>query len=93
MQIKMPVDLAGLLQYVTKEVETRVARRTPVRLGRAQRGWHSEVDTSTLTAEISNQVPYIGILEEGSSDQAPNGMVRITLEEVPEIIKSYKESK
>lgn len=31
---------------------------------------------------ISNSLPYIEVLENGSSDQAPNGMVAVTLQEV-----------
>lgn len=30
---------------------------------------------------ISNYMPYIGMLEKGSSTQAPNGMVRLSIEE------------
>lgn len=31
---------------------------------------------------ITNNLPYIQVLEEGSSTQAPNGMVEVTLNEV-----------
>lgn len=34
---------------------------------------------------LSNPVPYIGFLEYGWSDQAPSGMVRITMAELPQI--------
>lgn len=43
---------------------------------------------------ISNNVDYIEFLEEGSSDQAPNGMVATTLRAMPFIVnKSVQEAK
>ena len=40
-----------------------------------------------LAIFILNNLPYIERLEDGSSVQAPNGMVRITLEEYPYIVE------
>lgn len=40
-----------------------------------------------LAIFILNNLPYIEVLEEGSSIQAPNGMVKITLEEYPHIVE------
>lgn len=37
---------------------------------------------------ITNSLPYIGKLEDGSSDQAPSGMVSITMAEVEAGIKN-----
>ncbi|UEM18972.1 hypothetical protein JL100_017965 [Skermanella mucosa] len=37
---------------------------------------------------ICNGVPYIGILETGSSTQAPHGFLAITLREFQQIVKS-----
>lgn len=81
-------DLSGLVNHVTNEVFDRVVRRTPVRGGTARDGW-TRTTTGDTTSEINNNVPYVGILEEGTSTQAPNGMVRVTLEEVPDIINKY----
>lgn len=36
---------------------------------------------------ISNAVEYIGPLEDGSSAQAPNGMIKTTVAEWPEIVR------
>jgi hypothetical protein len=87
-QIKIP-DFNKLQQFIVDYVFTTVKRRTPVDTGQARDGW---VKTETT---ISNDVPYIGVLEYGSSDQAPNGMIRITLEEVPAKITEFlnKETK
>lgn len=86
-EIKGP-DMKGLVSYVSKEILDRVKRRTPVKSGRARDGWEL-VETSETSTEINNSVPYIGTLEEGNSTQAPNGMVRVTLEEVPDMIDKY----
>jgi len=36
---------------------------------------------------LSNNLPYIGVLEYGSSDQAPKGMVRISMQEIKNDMK------
>ena len=43
--------------------------------------------TPFSTVFISNNLPYIEVLEEGSSKQAPEGMVAVTLTEVERDIK------
>lgn len=40
---------------------------------------------STIT--ITNNLPYIGVLEFGSSDQAPKGMLRVTISEIQSTFK------
>ena len=78
-------DFEGVVTRAATEVFDRIVRRTPVgETGEAQRGW--ELSQSGNETIIKNDVPYIGILENGWSDQAPNGMVRITLEEVSGIL-------
>lgn len=37
-------------------------------------------------AYINNGADYIGVLEDGRSDQTPNGMVSVVLPEVPSIV-------
>lgn len=36
---------------------------------------------------LVNNVPYIGVLEDGSSKQAPAGMLEVTLQEYPGIVQ------
>ena len=36
---------------------------------------------------ISNSLPYAGVVERGSSKQAPSGMARITAMELPQILR------
>lgn len=38
------------------------------------------------TIYISNNLPYAGVIENGSSDQAPQGMMRITIVEFQSIV-------
>jgi hypothetical protein len=39
---------------------------------------------------LSNNLPYIGVLEDGSSNQSPNGMIKSTIPEFDGIIKSVE---
>lgn len=61
-----------------------VARATPRRSGRAQRGWRkvNEYKVGQTKTVIENRVPYIGLLEMGYSRQAPNGMLDVTLKKL-----------
>lgn len=83
-----PIDINGLMNYVGDEMLHRIQRRTPIKTGYAESRWDKTQTTENLV-QITNDAPYIGVLENGSSDQAPNGMVRITMEEVPDIIDEY----
>lgn len=76
-------DFDKLIDYVSHELCNRIAIRTPVATGRAQAGWHVEGHA------IVNEVDYVQFLEYGHSNQAPNGMVRVSLEEAPEIIDDF----
>lgn len=80
------IDFNEVIRSVSEEVFDKIVTRTPRDTGRAQDGWEFSFDDSSSRATISNEVPYIGILENGWSDQAPNGFVRITLEEIPDIV-------
>jgi len=80
-QVKVQVigdlNLTGLSSYVDQvitklvpDIQSEIARRTPIKTGQARRGWN------TRKATIENKVPYIERLEGGYSRQAPNGFVR-----------------
>lgn len=88
----------GVICY---EVFKRIKERTPVRTGRCKSNWdmtdHSEGRGTSY--RIFNPTPYVSFLENGHSRQAPEGMVRPTLQELPEIIalvthgyKKYKQT-
>jgi hypothetical protein len=50
-------------------------------------GW--DINSSALF--LTNNVPYIGVLERGSSEQSPSGMVAVTLAEYPGIVEGAAE--
>lgn len=68
---------------IAKEVYNGVRKRTPVRTGRARRGW--EIDYANKVgdaATVGNDVPYITYLEDGTSRMAPVHMVKATLTQI-----------
>lgn len=85
--------LSGLVrsevQRLGQELSTEIRKKTPVDTGRARAGWR---DRSTNTGyEISNQVPYIGVLDKGrhmtnkgmrGSKQAPRGIIGPSLDAI-----------
>jgi len=71
-----------ILEEAKKEMLKRIKDRTPVDTGRARDGWYINTD-----GDIANPHEYVKYLEFGSSDQAPQGMVRITALEAESIIK------
>lgn len=66
---KMGLDLLGGLQAVT-----------PVDTGTARNGWQLSVAGKQTVVE--NMVPYIGVLNDGSSKQAPAGFVENEIDKV-----------
>ena len=66
---------------VADEAGAEVQVRTPVDTGEARKGWKRAVVGDYIY--WTNGVDYIRRLEYGHSKQAPNGMVRITLADLP----------
>lgn len=64
-----------LYREIRKDAKKNQGIGTPVRDGRARRGWKIK-EGRNGNAEIYNKVPYIGPLDEGSSPKAPNGIVK-----------------
>ena len=61
----------------TLEVATR---NTPIDKGQARKGWRSENAGGDI--RIVNRVPYVDLLEQGRSKQAPNGILGPTVREI-----------
>jgi len=87
--VRLPEELGrkegpAYVKRVIFEAFNRIVKRTPVDTGRARAGWQIDQSKikSQMMAEIINNVPYIVFLEFGRSGQAPQGMVRITLNEL-----------
>lgn len=78
-------DIDNLIADVAKEVLSRVKDRTPVDTGYAKSRW--TIDTTDSGFDINNDADYISYLELGHSQQAPAGMLGITMEEVPDIVE------
>lgn len=88
--------LKELDQYVVDEsdqllveLETHIKADTPVLSGRARDGWNitSYIRRVGDTGILQNDVPYVIYLEEGHSNQAPQGFIETN------IIRSLNERK
>ena len=71
----------ALYDEVRKDAERNQGVGTPVREGRAQRGWKYK-DLGNGESRITNKVPYIGNLDEGSSKKAPKGIVKPAIKKI-----------
>ena len=71
-------SLNAVVNHFLDDFYKEVKRTTPKKEGRARRGWRRlnkyDIDRKGDTNVIDNKVPYIGLLDEGSSKQAPQGM-------------------
>ena len=73
-------DLGRFTEQVMADVLTTSQKYTPRRSGQAARNWKKS-GTGTATT-VTNRLPYINRLDSGSSRQAPNGIIKPTLDEV-----------
>jgi len=71
-------SLNAVVNHFLDDFYKEVKKTTPVREGRAKRGWRQrgkyDIARKGSQTVIENRVPYIGVLDEGSSKQAPRGM-------------------
>lgn len=72
------------LSKFVKDYISTLKTTTPIRTGRARNGWQSTFQRKSIgkggTIPIAkNDVPYIGVLDDGSSRQAPTGIVEPAL--------------
>lgn len=82
--MKEQEKIDGLIEGVAMEVFRRIYDRTPVDTGYAQSRWTVDVNADGFT--VSNDAPYISFLEDGHSQQAPHGMVAVTINEIDTIV-------
>ena len=82
-------DFRSEIKRLGQSVFTEVKKRTPVDTGTARAGWKSKNNSQGF--EISNQVPYIGVLDKGrhmtnrglrGSKQAPQGIIGPSLKSI-----------
>lgn len=93
------IDL--LVRGVVSALFNEIQERTPVDTGFARANWYGGIGAEgTLDASgtaaaakagavivIVNNAPYIGALEDGWSQQAPEGMVKVTLLNAPQTVE------
>ncbi len=77
-QLKAEID-TDLSTFVQQYI-VQLKATTPIRTGRARNGWTSTYKKGSVGGGrpvpiAKNNVPYIGVLDEGSSIQAPQGIV------------------
>lgn len=68
------------MQQVADEVQKAAESKTPVKTGYTRSQWTNKVSKSDF--EVANRVPWIERLEQGSSKQAPRGIIGPTLKAV-----------
>lgn len=79
------LELNNLTSTVADEMFRKIVARNPVDTGYSRSRWQVETYQNTkgfVRGEITNDAPYIIYLEMGSSDQAPNGFIQITVAEM-----------
>ena len=78
----------SLIKDVAQHTFKTAKSLTPVRSGRARDNWTK--DTTRDGFEVENSVPYIGVLDKGSSRQAPRGISKPTVRKVAGYIRTRK---
>lgn len=88
-QKRLSARIRSEVQRLGQSLFQEIRQRTPVDTGQAKAGWKTKPTQQGF--EISNQVPYIGILDKGrhmtrrgyrGSKQAPNGIVGPSLDSI-----------
>ena len=73
-------SIKGVSTKLTNALLKEVRKNTPIRQGRARKGWR--VERQGTNTKVVNRVPYIGTLERGRSKQAPRGILRPTVQKI-----------
>jgi hypothetical protein len=67
----------------------RIVKRTPVDTGRLRNNWQMTSNVQLgQRLFITNNLPYAQRIEDGYSQQAPAGMVKVTINEFDSIVNS-----
>ena len=73
-------ELDRIMTRVAQDTLVVARKNTPIDKGQARRGWRLE--NATNEKRIVNRVPYIDLLEQGRSKQAPRGILGPTTREI-----------
>lgn len=83
--LKLDTNLRKFKQEIGIEATARAAARTPVKSGHLQNSWGFTMKATDI--EIYNVADYASYIEYGTEHIAPVGMLRATLEEMPQIME------
>ena len=81
-------DLRDILEGVSQKVLDGVIARTPVKSGKLKKGWYID-DSNQEEIQVNNDVPYAGIVENGSAHQPPVGMMATTILGLDSFLSEY----
>ena len=73
---------------VSLDIFGRIIKRTPVDTGRLRNNW--QITPNIILGKsvfITNNLPYAQVIVDGSSEQAPRGMVKVTVAEFDSIVR------
>lgn len=84
---QLKAEIGSHLDRVFADLRGELVRQTPKRSGTASRGWQKtgsfEPGRQQAPQEVlRNDVPYVGLLEQGRSRQAPRGMITPSVDAV-----------
>ena len=79
-EIKLGSIVRGVIDEISKDLLKEVKKNTPVRTGKARRGWRRKFDRKGVS--VNNKVEYISYLDEGISKQAPEGFSKPSLDKI-----------
>jgi hypothetical protein len=77
-------EISGGLTAFNQRFVAELRATTPIRTGQARGGWQNVLPRNAMgrlkiIPLAKNSVPYIGVLDTGTSTQAPNGIVQQAL--------------
>jgi hypothetical protein len=85
---KLKRDIQKFTAKVAQTFYEEVRRVTPIDRGRARRGW--KLQRAGEKYVVENKVPYINVLEEGHSKQAPKGMIEPAIKQTIQKMRRTK---
>ena len=88
---KLEKNIQSMLDDVKDKTIQVVKANTPKRSGRARNNWSGK--NTRKGFEVKNSTPYIGVLNKGSSKQAPTGIIKPTVGKLTGYIKSRRLSR
>jgi hypothetical protein len=85
---KLKKKLQGVIDEMTRDLTEEIRKTTPIDTGKARRGWRRTM--TPKGASIHNSVDYVSHLENGSSRQAPKGMIQPAINKIEANLRSGK---